>query len=504
MLRQMERSTIHLLAKRGISQRQIAHDLGRNRRTIARILQEPVAQEAAKRQRDSIVDPYRPQIERWVREGLTAQRMLELVRADPEQPYPGGHSVWRAYVRRVRQEAAHEEAVADVPIRFEGMPGEYLQVDWGEIRHFPFTQQTAATRYFLACRLKYSRWVWVRFTSDMRQETLFRGLVDCLVTLGWAPWVFVFDNMKTVTSGRDRVGQPVWTPALLQLAAEMGFHPQACDPGAPNQKGSVESLVKWVKGNFLVGRTFVDDRDLTAQAAAWQQDANTRPSSATGEPPLTRLPAEAAKGGVLPPTVADYGLLVSAQVSPEALVAVAGNRYSVPVEHVGAPVVVRLHRDRVRIWRDTLLLADHCRVPDSSHQRVIDPAHFAPLFAHKPRAHAMLVRDLLLTLGGPAPAFLSALSQRHRAHLTEELRAVYALYEQYGVADFLAAMTLAEVAGAYSADALALLLAAPRRAAPLALALLLPGVPLQREVDRQLSVYEAWVEIDVALPEVGS
>ena len=504
MLRQMERSTIHLLAKRGKSQRQIAEELGRNRRTIARVLQEPVAPLPAKRHRDSIVDPYRPQIERWVREGLTAQRMLERVRADPEQPYLGGHSVWRAYVRRVRDELAQVQAVADVPIRFEGMPGEYLQVDWGEMRHFPFTQQASATRYFLACRLKYSRWVWVRFTDDMRQETLFRGLADCLVALGWVPWVLVFDNMKTVTSGRDSGGNPLWTSALQQLAGEFGFHPQACDPGAPNQKGSVESLVKWVKGNFLVGRAFANDRDLATQVSEWQQYANTRPSSATGEPPLTRLAAEAVKGGVLPPTATDYGLLVPGQVSPEALVAVAGNRYSVPVAHVGAPVVVRLHRDRVRLWRDTTLLADHRRAPDGARQRVIDPTHFAPLFPRKPRAHAMLCRDLLLALGGPAPAFLSALSHRHRAHLPEELLAVYALCEQYGTANLLAAMTLAEAAGTYSADALALLLAAPRRSMPRAPTLLLPGIPQQSEVDRQLSVYEAWVEIDVALPEVAS
>jgi transposase len=80
-----------------------------------------------------------------------------------------------------------------VPIRFEGLPGEYLQVDWGEIRHFPFTQQQPVTRYFLACRLKYSRWTWVIFTDNMRQETLFRGLVACFNTLGFVPWVLVFD-----------------------------------------------------------------------------------------------------------------------------------------------------------------------------------------------------------------------------------------------------------------------------------------------------------------------
>jgi len=53
--------------------------------------------------------------------------------------------------------------------------------------------------------------------------------------------------------------------------------------------GSVESLVKWVKGNFLAGRVFADDADLAAQCAAWLTYANTRPSQATDEAPVARL-----------------------------------------------------------------------------------------------------------------------------------------------------------------------------------------------------------------------
>jgi transposase len=113
-------------------------------------------------------------------------------------------------VRRERLSLQHEQAVADVPIRFEGLAGEYLQVHWGEIRHFPFTQQQPVTRYFLACRLKYSRWTWLMFTHEMRQETLFRGLVAGFNALGFVPWVLVFDNMKTVTTGRDDQAQPVY------------------------------------------------------------------------------------------------------------------------------------------------------------------------------------------------------------------------------------------------------------------------------------------------------
>lgn len=491
------------MAKRGRSIRQIAAELGRSPTTIARVLHEPVDKPPTRRRRSSMADGYRAQIEEGIAAGLSNVRLLERARADQEQPFRGGRTIFDDLVRQIRREVAQQQAARDVPIRFEGLPAEYLQVDWGEVRRFPFTQQEPATRYFLACRLKYSRWSWVRFTDDMRQETLFRGLVDCFAALGWVPWVLVFDNMKTVTSGRDSTGQPVWTPSLLQLAHEFGFHPQACDPGAGNQKGSVESLVKWVKGNFLLGRRFGDDPELTNEIVAWCDSVNARPSDATGVTPESRLAAETIQGGRLPSTAHDFGLLASGQVSRESLVAVAGNRYSVPVCHVGAPVTARIHRDRIRIWHDTDCLADHPRATDGARQRIIDPAHFAALFPAKPRVQTMLYREVLVGLGGVAPAFLSELSHRRRNRLRHEMLTVYALYLEHGGSALLAAMAQAETAGVYQADALAGLLAMPAPAPVPAPSLRLVGLPPQHTIDRALSVYEAWVDIDDALPEVG-
>jgi hypothetical protein len=385
--------------------------------------------------------------------------------------------------------------MADVPIRFEGLPGEYLQVDWGEIRHFPFPREVSGRRYFLACRLKYSRWVWVRFTTDMRQETLFRGLVDCFNALGFVPWVLVFDNMKTVTIGRDDQEQPIWHRSLLQLAAEFDFHPVACWPDSGNQKGSVESLVKFVKTNFLVGRSFVDDADLEAQCLQWQTRVNSeRPSQATDVTPLARLVEESAKGGTLPMTAADYGFAEPGKVSRGALVPALGNSYSVPVEHVGAPVTVRVHRQRIIIWRDAERLAEHARAPDGAHRRVRDPAHFAALFGRKPRGQAMLYRDVLLELGDVAQAYLSELSQRQRHRLGDEVLDVYALYERCGAAELLAAMELAHAQGAYGAAYLRALVSAPEAEPPTQmLQLTLSELPTQTEIDRALSAYEIYV-----------
>jgi predicted transcriptional regulator len=158
MLRQMERSAIHLMAKRGKSIRQIAEEVGRSPTTISRILREPPDRPPAGRHRRSQVDPYRSQIAGWLDADLPVVRMLDLARSDPARPYTGSRSQFGEMVRRIRQERSQDQATREVPIRFEGLPGEYLQVDWGEIRRFPFRQQAPATRYFLACRLKYSRW----------------------------------------------------------------------------------------------------------------------------------------------------------------------------------------------------------------------------------------------------------------------------------------------------------------------------------------------------------
>ncbi len=52
----MERSTVHLLHKRGKSLREIASELGRSKTTIARALSEAVDRPPSTRRRKSLVD----------------------------------------------------------------------------------------------------------------------------------------------------------------------------------------------------------------------------------------------------------------------------------------------------------------------------------------------------------------------------------------------------------------------------------------------------------------
>src|SRR5260370_199818 len=78
-------------------------------------------------------------------------------------------------------------------------------------------------------------------------------------------------------------------------------------PYSGNQKGCVESLVKFVKGAFFQARRFRHRADLLAQLADWLHYTNEeRPCDATGVPPAVRLRAGAPHPR--PPRVGGAGL----------------------------------------------------------------------------------------------------------------------------------------------------------------------------------------------------
>jgi len=223
MVSAMERSTMQWFHKRGHSQSEIAEFTGRDRKTVAQVLQDPVHKTYQRAPTGSIVDPFVDSIKEWLQQGLPTQRMLEIARGDPDHPYTGGKTVFYERVRGLRQELGLQDG--EVPLRFEGLPGEYAQVDWGE-QKIPFLRGGRQRVYFLAVRLKFSRYAWVEFLENTRLETLLRGLLQALADFGGVPWVLVFDNMKTVTTGRDGPGQPVLHPTFAQFAADLDFHPE--------------------------------------------------------------------------------------------------------------------------------------------------------------------------------------------------------------------------------------------------------------------------------------
>lgn len=499
MLRYMERSTIYYLKQKGWTNVQIAEFTGHHRDTVARVLREEVEKKPKTRERSSAVAVFDAQIAQWLEQGLSVIRMLELARAHPDHPYTAGETAFYDYVRKVRR--AGKQTPRNLALRFEGVPGEFLQIDWGEVRNVAFTKEgmEPQTRYFFAARLKYSRYMYVSFHSNMQEETLLRCVIACFAEIDGVPWAVVTDNMKTAVLGRDDHHQPIWNPAYQKLAVEFKFHPDVCAPASGNQKGAVENLVKFVKGNFLAGRSFYDDVDLAEQCQQWLRQVNTeRPSDATGEPPAVLLAEEQPKFGPLPAQASDYGFFECVVVSREGLIAIETNRYSVPAHLMGRALTARIHRSRIEVFADQELVATHLRLPAQQHLRVIDPKHFEAAFVGKPRGRVMVYRDWLCRLSPVVMSYVHEISHKRRQEMNQQMLALYDLAQDIGTADFVAALELAAEQQMYGAEYLRGIVSLPltprssepTQADPDLLTLICPP---QAEVERDLAQYERYV-----------
>jgi transposase len=493
----MERSTIHYLKQKGWTNVQIAEFTGHHRDTIARVLREEVDKKPRPRERTSAVSVYDAQITEWLDQHIPVSRMLEMARAHTDHPYTGGDTAFYDYVRKIRR--SRKQAPHHLALRFEGVAGEFLQIDWGEVRNFPFTKDgmEGQTRYFFAARLKYSRYMYVSFHTDMREETLLRCLIACFADIGGVPWAVVTDNMKTAVLGRNEEHEPVWNPAYQKLAVEFKFHPDVCAPASGNQKGAVENLVKFVKSNFLPGRSFHDDADLAEHCQTWLRHINTeRPSDATGQPPAVLLAEEQPRFGAQPPQAADYGFFDSVVVSREGLVAIETNRYSVPAHLMGRALTARIHLQRIDLFADLELVATHVRrAPQNA--RIIDPAHFEAAFVTKPRGRVMVYRDWLCRLSPNVACYVQELCHKRRKEMNAQMIALYDLAQELGTADFLAALELAAEQQMYGAEYLRAIVSPPADSALRKAAAVLDAsglaAPAQRDIDRDLAQYEQYV-----------
>src|SRR6266581_9014735 len=308
----------------------------------------------------------------------------------------------------------------------------------------------------------------------------------------------VTDNMKTAVLGRTAQHEPIWNPAYQKLAVEFKFHPDVCAPASGNQKGAVENLVKFVKGNFLPGRSFHDDAELGEQCRAWLRSVNSeRPSDATGQPPAVRLSEEQPRFGPLPATAADYGFFDCVVVSREGLIAIETNRYSVPAHLMGRALTARVHATRIEVFADHELVATHARSREQ-HARIVNPAHFEAAFSTKPRARVMVYRDWLCDLAPVVKSYVQALCHKRRTEMNPQMIALYELAQEVGNADFVAALELAAEQQMYGAEYVRAIVSVPTASVPSSSAetnvmALLPALPAQHEVERDLAQYERYV-----------
>ena len=453
----VDRHAVQQMLSAGMTAGEVARHFGISKRTVRRIRREAPVEEADDRKARKKRRMGRPRVPDGVRDRMRALMVedpkaprLEILRQLREEGVTLGEStfyrIWNEVFETIPQ---------DLMVRFEGVPGEFAQFDFGHV-DIRLPEERTKRIHFAAYRLKYSRWVGVVVVPNERAEALIRALLLCFERSGGVPLQVVFDRPKTVVVGTDEHGRPIWNTTLAQVAIDYGFGVELCAPRSPEQKGSVENLVGFVKRRFFRGRRFADaEEDLTRQLLEWLVYVNDeRPCRATKEVPRVCLAAEQERMRPVAVPPAEYGLRYSVHVGPTAMVDFGGVRYAMPAGACGIPATLHLYPDRVRIeTAGGRFEAAHPRFPRvgrTSYLRGQRAEQLAAVAGARKRLYFM--RERILELGPVGEGYLTELIHARPRTWKGDVERLFALLEELGDASFLRLLQRALFQRLYGAE----------------------------------------------------
>jgi transposase len=350
--------------------KQVARVMGCSKNTVKRALAADGLPRYRRVARGSVVDAVEPRI----RELLAAWPTMPATVIAERIGWERSLTVLKDRVRELRPVylppdpasrtayAAGEVAQCDL-----WFPPITLPVGFGQIR-------PASRLPVLVMVTGYARWLSARLIPSRAAEDLFAGWWQLLHQLGAVPRVLVWDGEGAV--GQRRRRQTVLTEQAHGFRGVLGAKIIICNPADPEAKGLVERANGYLESSFLPGRSFCSPADFNAQLGDWLALVNQRPRRVLGCAPADRIEADRAAMLPLPPVAPVTGWRSSLRLPRDHYVRLDSNDYSVHPAVVGRRVEVAADLDRVQVWCDGRLVADHGRCW-ARHQTLSDPAHLA-------------------------------------------------------------------------------------------------------------------------------
>lgn len=304
----------------------------------------------------STLEPYHEIVKKMLEQGVEMTAIWQRLRDN--YGYRGSYSSVRRYVRRLRP-ATGEDAV----IRVHTEPGEELQVDFGSVgKLFDPNSGRLRTAYVFVATLCYSRHQYAELVFDQKASTWIGLHKRAFEAFGGVPKRVKPDNLKAAVL-KSLVHDPVLGEAYRRMALHYGFLISPTAPAQPQQKGKVESGVRYVKRNFMAGQEFADIGFANQHLKRWVDEiAGVRTHGTTHQAPLW-LFNEYEQAALLPLPETDFELceIRVVKVHPDCHVVIDGSYYSVPHLWIGKALDAQIYERRVEVYAGQELVATHVR-----------------------------------------------------------------------------------------------------------------------------------------------
>lgn len=450
-----------LSAGEGLNISEISRRLYLDRKTVRQAVNADVCPAPAQLHRPSKLDSFKP----YIRDRLLQYPRINCVRLLNEirpMGYSGGVSILKEHLAMVRP------GKTEAFLRLETLPGEQAQVDWANCGTIGIGGAQRKLSAFVMV-MSYSRKMYVEMTVSQCLEDFLGGHVRAFRYFGGVPQKLLYDNLKSVCLAR--IGSEIrFNPRFLEFSGHYLFTPVLCRPRRGNEKGKVESGIKYLRGSFLDGRPAMDFERLRADLEYWlEHTANRRDHGTTRMQPAERFLEERATLRPLPAREPDISIVRAAQATSQALVSFDGNQYTVPFVYARKTLTIKADAHEVFVFHKARSVTRHRRAYGRN-LIIENPTHYAGLVALKKAARSTKASDGFLALGAGSEAsqvmveaymkgLLSADIEIH-THLGKILRQV----ELYGRTEVLQAISQALKYSAFSGDYVVNLVARNRAA----------------------------------------
>lgn len=428
MKRMEDWAAVQRIYKQTRSKRETARVLGIARNTVKKLLEmdhEPTYQ---RKVYPSILDPFKEQIIAW-RCAPYDFNGTRIFRELKKRGYGGSIGPVYTFLRRIDEDVGLISSKATV--RHESPPGDQAQFDWTEyeVQIGPRIR----TVYCFSMILAASRKKAVCFSLKEDSDAIYEAIQELFEDLGGVTLELLIDNPKAlVIENNPRSEEEIrYNPKALMLAKHLGTELNACPCYWPRKKGKVERPFNYIEEQLIKGNCFATMEEINRRGKEFVNKWCDEVHGTTGRIPNEHYLLE--EKAVLLPLPKDRYMpkqMQERKVSPDSLVSINANKYSVPVKYVGKTVKFRIiYGFRIEIYdlKGSLILRRESEC--GKHRTVANAEHYEAIAKKVPTSIPQIRRDFTRIFSNGA-LFLSEAAKKydqptHYARKIMELRELY-------------------------------------------------------------------------------
>ena len=367
--------SVKTLLSLGKNVSQIARELKIDRKTVRKIKKkvERGEIETPTIKRKSILDSYKDEITEYLKNGLSAvlihQKLKEKYSLDVS------YSCVKRYVKKIKP--------SEPFIPLLSPPGQEAQVDFGYAGYFYNSRKRKKVKYWIfSMVLSYSRYRYYELVESMSIPTFINCHINAFEYFGGAPRVIKIDNLK---SGVLHINfyEPEIRHEYARMLEYYNSSAVACRVRKPQEKGKVESSIKYVKNNFLksIRSEGIEDIDTVKERLLfWQNNiCNAKLHGTTRKIPKDEfLNVEKEKLNRLPDKRYETYDIAKRAVNTYSHIYYKYNYYSVPEKYISEKLNIRSNGKIMEVYDSSFnLIATH----ELSHSK----GEFITKESHKPK-----------------------------------------------------------------------------------------------------------------------